>query len=118
MLKEVAKHIPEIYKFCHLAYAGGSILRFDTYSINSEQGAQQGDPLGPLLFCLSLHPILQSTSVDLTIGYLDDVTLGGEINLVVHDVELIRQEGAKIALKFNATKYELILPDQSTNPYC
>ena len=37
--------------------------------------------------------------------------------MVAHDVELIRQEGAKIGLKLNATKCELILPDQSTNPY-
>lgn len=57
MLNAVLQHIPEIYKFCLLSYGEPSILKFNNNSIISQKGIQQGDPLGPLLFCLAVHPI-------------------------------------------------------------
>ena len=43
----------------------------------SEEGPQQGDPLGPLLFCSTIHPLITSLSSGLTLGYLDNLTLAG-----------------------------------------
>jgi hypothetical protein len=108
ILNEVAKHIPEIYKFCHLAYSKASVLRFNTDTVMSECGVQQGDPLGSLLFCLTLQPILQSITADLTIGFLDDLTLGGNISTIARDIQLIKQASGDIGLNLNATKCELI----------
>jgi hypothetical protein len=57
MLEAVYREIPEIYNFCHLSYASSSYLSFGDQIILSEEGSQQGDPLGPLLFSLTVNPI-------------------------------------------------------------
>ena len=44
--------------------------------IYSEEGPQQGDPMGPLMFSLAIHPILETMKSSLIIGYLDDLTAG------------------------------------------
>ena len=46
VLDAVADTVPEIYKFCHLAYHQSSILQFGQHTILSQEGVQQGDPLG------------------------------------------------------------------------
>src|SRR6218665_3543130 len=75
MLAAQDKMFPELTPYCRLAYAEASDLRFGRYII-SQVGPQQGDPLGPLLFCLPLQPILLSLSSPLVLGYLDDISLG------------------------------------------
>ena len=59
MLKTVADQMPCIYRFCWLSYGNATALKFGDSTIWSEEGPQQGDPLGPLLFCLTIQPILQ-----------------------------------------------------------
>ena len=76
ILEMVAKEIPELYPYCYLAYGARSSLKFGETIIWSEEGVQQGDPLGPILFCLAIHPILLSLSATLRVGYMDDITLG------------------------------------------
>src|SRR6478609_5181690 len=50
MLEAVALHLPSLYRFVESAYGEISKLRFEDFTISSEEGVQQGDPLGPLLF--------------------------------------------------------------------
>ena len=108
MLELVASELPELYHFCHLAYGASTTLQFGDEAIWSAEGVQQGDPLGPLLFCLVLHPILLSLDSPLKIGFMDDVTLGGDIALVADDVERIAIQGASVGLELNHAKCELI----------
>ena len=102
---------------CHLAYGNPSVLKFGNRSVISQEGAQQGDPLGPLLFCLAIHPILTSLSSNLVAGYLDDITLGGDEKTLAHDVSTIRARGEAMGLKLNVRKCEFINKDaKATKP--
>jgi len=115
MLTAVRNLIPEIYDFCHLSYGFPSSLKFDKYSVSSQEGAQQGDPLGPLLFCLTIHPLLSSLSSKLVIGYLDDITLGGDEATVAADVNMIQTQGETLGLKLNINKCEFINHNASSS---
>ena len=99
MLQVVADRVQEIDKFCHISYQKSSILQFNRIKLFSNEGLQQGDPLGSLLFCLTIHPRLISTSSDLTIGFMDDVTLYGHADTVTGDVEMFSTEGTEMGLQ-------------------
>ena len=58
MLEVAQRLVPEAYTFIDMAYAAKSNLQFGPETIFSEEGVQQGDPLGPTLFCLTIHPLL------------------------------------------------------------
>ena len=111
MLNEVHKILPELYKFCHLAYASPSELQFDKWCILSQEGVQQGDPLGPILFCIGIQPLLDSLSSPLRIALLDDITLGGNRDTLAADVGLIQQHQPDLGLCLNDSKCELITRD-------
>ena len=108
MFSEVFERIPELYRFCHLSYSCPSNLRFGEWSIESQEGVQQGDPLGPMLFCLTIHPLLSSLSSILTEGFLDDITLGGKEASISSDVQAIIDGGQELGLRLNFFKCELI----------
>jgi len=84
MLLSVRDRLPELYAFCLSSYSQPSFLYFGSHVILSQEGPQQGDLLGPLLFCSTIHPIITSLSSDLTLGYLDDLTLAGPQSVVQH----------------------------------
>ena len=71
------KHLPDLYRFCWLSYGNATALRWGNNTIWSAEGAQQGDPLGPLRFCMTIQTLLQSLSSDLVAAYFDDIMLGG-----------------------------------------
>ena len=56
MLEAVKTHAPQLLPFVHCNYSCESSLLFGGNVISSAEGVQQGDPLGPLLFCLTVHP--------------------------------------------------------------
>ena len=117
VLLAVHDKLPEIFNFCHLAYAQSSLLVFGDFQILSEEGIQQGDPLGPLLFCLTIQPLLSSLQSSLTIGFMDDVTLGGRVDVVANDIQHINCFGATLGLNLNITKCELISSSVVTPPF-
>ena len=108
MLAAVVKYVPEIFAFCSKSYTCQPTSMFNEHSIISATGTQQGDPLGALLFCITLQPVLEQVTSELNIGYLDDITLGGIAADVGRDVEMIRVEAGRLGLKLNDAKCELI----------
>ena len=115
MLASVDEIIPELAAYCHLAYAESSSLQFGRFTILSQEGSQQGDPLGPLLFCLPLQPILNGLRSPLAFGYLDDLTLGGDPGVVEADVDTIEGECSRLGLNLNRKKCEIIASDLDFN---
>ena len=62
--------------------------------------------MGPLLFCLATHRVIQKTKSELNIWYIDDGTLGGQCTDLLHDIEINESEG--IGLSLNYSKCKLI----------
>ena len=108
ILDSVNRHIPELYAYVHAAYGSASNLFFGETKIVSAEGVQQGDPLGPLLFSLAMHPVLQDSRADLVLGYLDDVTLGGKLEDLSEEVGRIQTQAAEMGLTLNESKSEVI----------
>ena len=108
MLEAVKREVPEILNFCRLAYSDVSHLLYEDQLILSSEGSQQGDPLGPLLFCLALQPLINCLESDLVLGYLDDVSGGGDLLTVARDVSMVEEYGAALGLSLNRNKCELI----------
>lgn len=108
MLEAVAQHIPALYRFIESAYGAGSTLKFGDFSIFSEEGVQQGDPLGPLLFCLTLQSVLSSLKSEFVVGYLDDISIGGDYNAVLDDLIHLEAAATSIGLSLNRSKCEVI----------
>jgi len=107
MLHSVHSRIPELYAFCHSAYSQ-PLLFFGPYIVTSQEDAQQGDPIGPLLFCNTVPPLISSLQAELNLGYLDDVSLGGQVEMVASDVAEIVRAGSDLGLSLNVDKCELI----------
>ena len=108
MLKSIKQSVPEIYSFYLLSYGNDSVLKFGSKQILPQEGIQQGYPLGPLLFCLTIHSILRELESPFTIGFMDDITIGGPEPLVASDVKHINTIGVNIGLNLNFIKCEQI----------
>jgi len=78
ILEAIANQLPEFLPCVSSTMNNSPDLQFGKYILHSQEGAQQGDPLGPLYFCLIFKDILQSLQSELVLGYLDDVTMGGD----------------------------------------
>ena len=114
MLSAVKDVAPDLFRFVYSAYARPSSLYCGNHVISSAEGVQQGDPLGPLLFCLTIHPIVSRLKSCFTVFYLDDGSLGGPVQDVLSDLRLVEEEAAKLGLQLNYSKSELICDDPSS----
>ena len=69
MLEEV---VPGLFLFVHSTYEKPTSLFFGNNILQLSEGVQQGDPLGPLLFCLAVHSMGLSLKSEFRVLYLDD----------------------------------------------
>ena len=77
----------------HSAYSAPSVLLWDGVQLSSAEGIQQGDPLGPMLFCLGIHDLVSSLSSEFNVFYLDDGTIGGDLQDLENDLARIESVG-------------------------
>ena len=108
MLEAVELNFLELLPFASSSYGSDSSLYFRVFVIPSCEGVQQGDPLGPLFFCLAIHDILLGIQSEFSAGYLDDISIGGDVEGVVDDVRMVENAARRVGLTLNHSKSEVI----------
>ena len=108
MLQEVASSLPELFRWAHFCYSQQSQLFCHSNIVHSSRGVQQGDPLGPLLFALTLHPVARAVeSLSPTIRqrwYLDDGTIVAAPALMANIVPFLTEQLIPLGLILNPAK--------------
>ena len=87
---------------------------FGNYIIHSCKGVQQGDPLGPLLFCLAIQDLITTLKSEFNVFYLDDGTLDGSLEDIKSDLTHLKELAPNFGLKLNCSKSELICLEDAT----
>jgi Reverse transcriptase (RNA-dependent DNA polymerase) len=114
MLALVHSKFPELYSFVHYCYSRPSHLfvRGSRVSIPSSQGAQQGDPLGPLLSCLVFHEVVQRINliddVRLNSWYMDDGGIIASPTAILKVLSVFDEVKSELGMFLNESKTELI----------
>ena len=114
VMAAIEEFLPSLLPFLHSAYSSSSKLFREDAEVISAEGVQQGDPIGPLLFCITIHKMVLQIQTAFNVWYLDDGTLGGGEEELLSALKTIQQEGAQLGLHLNVHKCELICHDPST----
>jgi len=107
-IEAVKNHLPHLHNYVELYHAKPSV---SAMIIMSEWGAQQGDPLGSLLFCLAIPPIVGKLLSEFNVCYIDDGTIGCFMSDISHVIRIIKAEREMIGQTLNESKCELITSD-------
>jgi len=114
LLREVRSRCPSISLWVEFLYGQASRLYVGDEYIWSTTGVQQGDPLGPLLFALVLHPLVHkirdNCNLLLHAWYLDDGTVIGNSEEVAKVLNIVTEDGPELGLELNIKKTELFWP--------
>ena len=115
MFREVRNRIPPMAAWMESCYMAQPILHLGEHTILSSCGVQQGDPLGPLGFALTLQPIIEKIkeevpSLLINVWYLDDGTLCGSANDLRAALAIIEEDGPARGLHLNRAKSLLHIP--------
>ena len=114
ILKLVKEHTPEIFQYVYQCYSQTTSLFFGSYSedgcvIDSKEGVQQGDPLGPFLFSLVMRNLTKSLKSELNLWYLDDGSIADDLEVVLSDYIKILEASESLGPPVNPNKCELYL---------
>ena len=110
MLVEVAARAPKLSAWAQYCYRSHSHLFLQNgHPLSSQQGVQQGDPLGPLFFSLAWQKVVETLPTDLRLHlwYLDDGHLVGTPECLQRCLEHITAQGASMGVKLNPGKCRL-----------
>ncbi|KAL5474616.1 hypothetical protein EMCRGX_G026588 [Ephydatia muelleri] len=114
VLNACALHIPELLPWSQWCYGQHPALWHSLGTISSEIGVQQGDPLGPLLFCLVLQQIISAIVEDVDCEsllfhhwYIDDGVVAGPVAAIARVLAIIQESGPPLGLNINIAKCEL-----------
>lgn len=112
VLRHCARLVPELLPYSIAAYASPSLLFFRGKCLPSRSGVQQGDPLGPVLFCLVFASIVAQVVDDCELpfcsGYLDDLALGGSPEQCRSALDSLSESLAAVGLTINPSKCEVV----------
>ena len=69
---------------------------------------QQGDPLGLLIFCLTIHSTLLQFKSEFLVGYMDGIMIGRPVASVASDIKVTVDDGSAKGKYLNVIKCKLI----------
>jgi hypothetical protein len=105
MLEEVVLHCPSILHYVKMTYGCAARQYVGQHVVESTTGVLQGDSLSPLLFGLTVHPLIRDIHEqcpELHQGwYLDDGTFVGPRPVVQHAVQLVVDRAQAFGLSLN-----------------
>ncbi|XP_021959247.1 uncharacterized protein LOC110855135 [Folsomia candida] len=107
LLHAVRDHFPSIFPFVAQCYESPSSLFYGTIPIPSLLGCHQGDPLGPALFSLVIHPIVEAMETKLNLWYLDDGAIGDSPEKALAALATIARMSGEVGLHLNHDKCEV-----------
>ena len=118
MFAEVRQRTPQLAAWMETCYSGQPLLHLGEDTIHSCCGVQQGDPLGPLGFALTLQPLLERLQADVSglrpnAWYLDDGTLMGSPEDLAAALRIVEREGPSLGLHLNHAKSLLYIPNDA-----
>ena len=121
MFVEIRRRIPSISAWMESCYSCQPLLLMGKDSIHSCCSVQQGDPLGPLGFALSLHPLVEPIKAEapglaLNAWYLDDGTLVGSPEDLAAALHIVERDGPLLGLHLNRSKSLLFIPEGVVAP--
>jgi hypothetical protein len=109
---------PGLAPWCDFCYTRSSRLLFGAHTLDSERGIQQGDPLGPALFGLSIQGCilraksrtcaLHPNSLDFVVFFLDDGFIAGGSEAVACFCSFLKEELSEIGLTLEFSKCEVV----------
>ena len=111
-MEEVKRECPELLRWARTCYKEQSHL-----CLSSQQGVQQGDPLGPLFFCLAWVVRLWAPELAFNLWYLDDGHLVGTWAQLELSLAIIQAEGAKLGVALNTKKCQVWGPGVPDSPF-
>ena len=117
LLKAVEENVPSLLLYVYSSYCAPSSLFWEDKILDSAEGVQQEDPLGPLLFCLTIHNLTTQLVSDFKIFYLDNGTLGGACDYVLRDLKVVEDVAGQLGLQLNRAKSEVVCRDPHTLRY-
>ena len=115
MFVEFCHHLLGLSAWMESCYSAQPFLHLGKDTILSCCGVQQGDPLGPLGFALTLHPVVKRIKAEvltlaLNAWYLDDGTLVGPPEELSAALHIIEQDSPSVGLHLNRGKSLLFVP--------
>ena len=117
MFVETRRRSPTISAWMESCYSCQPFL-LGKDSIRSCCGVQQGDPLGPLGFALTLRSLIEKVKAELpgltlNAWYLDDGTLMGPPKGLAAALHIVERDGPSLVLHLNMSKSLLFIPENA-----
>ena len=111
--------LPEIFCWVQWCYCHPVQLWFGQHVLFSTSGVQHGDPLGPLLFSLTLLELLKTihipAEITLNIWYSNDGILIGPRAVLADILVQIQSQGSQFCPLLNKKKCEEYWPSEDTD---